>query len=494
MKPLCTLIVIAAALAAAAPASAEVTVEGSGEPAFTSSTNNTQWVRSHVPAGTDAYRLHISWYRDAVLVTDTRISAPTSGVYWIDWAGVATLEEGKTYAICVQGEYSFPNDSLYFPDGPSSCQSGANQGKRTSTTIDRTKPTTSIVAAGGAQFTKGQSIPLSIGFQDATAGPFPATWLCVQPGANPCDSGFTHKPECSVPAGGGKNTTFTCGVDASQLPDGPVTICAIGADAALPNNASSANQTGQASQANRSDAQCDTVVLDRQGPTLTVGASKTVALTGEQVAFSATASDSGSGVDATAFRWEFDAGTPVAAGASASHSFGQPGTYVVTFRAKDQVGNESVAQKTITVNEPPSDGPSIPNDPGTPSDPGTPNGPATPSEPAPGGPVTGDGRLASVQIGGVTVFVPKRVRLGSIKKLVLGARAEQAGKLTLRLARGKKVYSRLTVSLAPGDSSQKLRLPKGLKPGTYAVKIAFKATGAGWSAAGSAKVAFQRGK
>lgn len=48
-------------LAAAAPATAEVTVEGSGEPAFTSSTNNTQWVRAQVPSGTDGYRLHISW-------------------------------------------------------------------------------------------------------------------------------------------------------------------------------------------------------------------------------------------------------------------------------------------------------------------------------------------------------------------------------------------------------------------------------------------------
>jgi hypothetical protein len=223
------------------------------------------------------------------------------------------------------------------------------------------------------------------------------------------------------------------------------------------------------------------VVLDRQGPALSVDASKTVALAGEQVTFSATATDSGAGLDASASRWGFGDGTPELSGTSGSHSFDQPGTYVVTFRARDQLGNESVAQKTITVNAPPSNPP-------TPSLPGT---PATPNDPAPGGPVTGHG-LSSVQIGSVTVFVPKRVRLGSIKKLVLGARAEQAGKLTLRLTRGKKVYSRLTVSLAPGDSNQKLRLPRRLKAGTYAVKIAFKATGAGWSAAGSAKVAFNR--
>ena len=49
--------------------------------------------------------------------------------------------------------------------------------------------------------------------------------------------------------------------------------------------------------------------------------------------------------------------------------------------------------------------------------------------------------------------------------------------LTLRLTRGKKVYSRLTVGLAPGETTQRLRLPKGLKRGSYTVKIAFKRTG-----------------
>ena len=84
-----------------------------------------------------------------------------------------------------------------------------------------------------------------------------------------------------------KEHHFSCGVDASELPDGPVTVCAIAADAAVPNNPSSANQTGSASQANLSSSACDTVVLDRQGPSLALNASKTVVQTGEQVALSA---------------------------------------------------------------------------------------------------------------------------------------------------------------------------------------------------------------
>ena len=472
---------IIAALVAAAPAAAEVTVEGSGEPAFTNSTGNTQWVRWQAPGGSDDYRLRARYYRDNVLVSEVTWPAPASGTAWLDWNGVAALEEGRTYAICVTGEFSFPNDSLFFPDGANSCVNGANEGKRTSTTIDRTKPTTSLVAAAGAEFTKQQTIPLSIGFQDATAGPFPATFVCVTAGAGPCDSGFTLSPSCSVPGSGGKNTTFTCGVDVSQQPDGPVTVCAIAADSAVPNNASSANQTGNASQANRSDPKCDTVVLDRQGPTLSVDASETVARTGEQGAFSATATDSGAGLDSSTWRWGFGDGTPELAGGSVSHSFGQPGTYVVAFRAKDELGNESVAQKTITVD-------AAPGDPGTP---GTPSTPATPNDRAPGGAVTGRG-LASVQIGDVTVLLPKRVRLGRVKQLAFGTRTDEAGRLTLRLVRGRKVYSRLIIRLTPGEASQRLRLPKGLKAGTYSVKIAFKATGAGWSAAASAKVALER--
>jgi hypothetical protein len=90
------------------------------------------------------------------------------------------------------------------------------------------------------------------------------------------------------------------------------------------------------------------------------------------------------------------------------------------------------------------------------------------------------------------VVVPKGVRLGKVKQLVLSAHTEQRGVLTLRLTRGKKVYSKLTVRLAPGDSKHRLRLPKALKPGTYAVKIAFKPAGTSWSAAGTAKVVLRK--
>ena len=477
MKPLSALIAVVACLAVAGPAMAGVTVEGTGEPAFTNSTNNTQWIRWQAPGGTDSYRLRARYYRDNVQVSEVTWTVGASGTAWLDWNGVATLVHGSQYGICVTGEYSFPNDSLYFPDGPNSCTNGTNEGKRSYTTIDRSKPNASVALAGGAEFTKQETIPLSIGFQDDVAGPNPANFVCVAAGADPC-SGHQYLSDCSVPGGPGKNTTFSCGVDASQLPDGPVTVCAIAADAAVPNNPSSANQTGSPTQANLSNSQCDTVVLDRQGPSLAVNASKTVVQVGEQVALSPEASDSGSGLDSSASRWEFGDGTPaIASGGSVNHSFDQPGTYVVTFRAKDQAGNESTAQKSITVE-------AAPVDVTTPLGGGT----TTPG----GGTTTPGGALPGIQIGSIRLVVPKSVRLGRAKQLVLRAQAEKAGVLTLRLTRGKKVYSRLTVGVAPGETTQRLRLPKGLKRGSYAVKITFKQTGVSWSTAGTAKVTLRK--
>jgi len=298
---------------------------------------------------------------------------------------------------------SFPNDSLYFPDGPNSCSAGTMLGKRTYTTIDRSKPAVAVTAAGGAASTKESSIPVSIAFSDDVAGPFPSTWTCVTAGSDPCGQ-FDYSAACSVPGAPGKSTTFACSADASQLPDGPVTVCARSADASVPDNPASVTQTGTAAQANLSDAQCDTVTLDRSVPAP-------------------------------------DPGTP------------DPGT----------------------------------PDPGTP-DPGTPN----PGTPDPGTPNPGATPGAGLQIGSLTLLVPKRIELGKVRQLVVAANASQPGRLTLRLTRGTKVYSRLSVGLSAGKTKQRLRLPRRMAAGTYTVKIAFKASGAGWAATGTTKVSARR--
>ena len=119
---------------------------------------------------------------------------------------------------------------------------GHHAGRRTYTTIDRSKPSVSIAAAGGAATTKDGSIPVSVAFSDDVAGPYPSTWTCVTAGSDPCTQ-FDYSAACSVPGAPGKSTTFGCDVDASQLPDGPVTICVKAADASVPDNPSSADQS-----------------------------------------------------------------------------------------------------------------------------------------------------------------------------------------------------------------------------------------------------------
>ena len=89
-----------------------MTPEGTGEPAYTSSTQNTQWFRTTVPSGADDYRLKVSYYANNALVTTVTVNNATSGVFWANWSGVANLQHGGQYGICVQGEMSFPNDSL----------------------------------------------------------------------------------------------------------------------------------------------------------------------------------------------------------------------------------------------------------------------------------------------------------------------------------------------------------------------------------------------
>jgi len=390
LNPLSFLLVCAAALALAGPASAEVVPEGTGEPAYTSSTQNTQWFRTTVPSGIGSYRLKVSYYANNALVSEQTVNNVTSGVFWANWSGVANLQHGGQYGICVQGQYTFPNDSLWISDGPNSCSMGTMLGKRSYTTIDRSKPTVSIEAAGGDATAKQSSIPVQISFSDDVAGPYPANYMCVAAGTDPCQSN-QYSAACSVPGAPGTSTTFSCDVDAAQLPDGPVTVCVISADASVPDKPGSADQSGTSMNANHSDEKCDTVTLDRSVPT------------------------------------------------------------------------------------PPGD-PTPPSDPAQPSDP-------TPATPTPAG----------LRIGSLTVQVPKRVKIGRVRRLVVATHAGMAGRLTLQLTRGKRVYSRLSVSLAAGQTKQWLRLPKRLKAGTYTVKIAFRESGASWAANGGAKVALRRG-
>jgi hypothetical protein len=342
-----------------------------------------------VPSGTGSYRLKVSYYANNALASEQTVNNATSGVFWANWSGVANLQHGGQYSICVQGQYTMPNDSLWISDGPNSCSMGTMLGRRSHTTIDRSKPAVAVTAAGGDATTKSGSIPVSIAFSDDVAGPYPSTWTCVTAGSDPCTQ-FDFSADCSAPGTPGKSTTFSCTADASQLPDGPVTVCARSADASVPDNPSSATQTSSAAQANISEAQCDTVTARPERP-----------------------------------------------GAGPRHPrprHPRPG------RAESR------------------------HDPrhGRPSD----------RQPHPPGAQADQDRQGEA------------ARRGRSRRPGRAALAQPDPR--------QKVYSRLSVGLSEGQTKQRLRLPKRLKAGTYTVKIAFKASGAGWAATGTTKVSARR--
>src|SRR3954469_20564939 len=111
--------------AAAGPAAAQVQPAGTGEPAFTNSAQNTQWLEWPATSGADGYRVKYSYYENNALVADPTYDAPNGASnQWANWSGVKTLQHGGQYGICAQGYWSMPNDSLFIADGPNSCSMG----------------------------------------------------------------------------------------------------------------------------------------------------------------------------------------------------------------------------------------------------------------------------------------------------------------------------------------------------------------------------------
>ena len=482
---------VIAVVVPAAPASADVFVEGAGEPAFTKSNQNTQWVRWQAPSGVGAYRLRINYYENNALVKQETYNAPLTGTTTINWVGVrASLQEGSTYGICVEGQYQFPNDSLWFPDSYDSCDDGVFKGKRTSTTIDRTAPTTSVSVRGGAATTRDASLPVRIDFTDATAGANPANFVCVKPVSDPlaaCQAAgsFQQSAACSSPKAPGKSTAFECVADASGLPDGPVGVCVIAADASVPDNPTGPDQSGTATSANLSDAKCDTIVLDRAAPSVTITASSTAVTAGQAIAFAAKGTDATSGA-ASSISWDWADGTAAGSGDAVTHTFTQAGTYKVKARISDAAGNEGMGEVTVIVTAPPT--PPQDDDPSDPAPDDSPD--EQPVDPQPTNPQPAT--PGSVQ-GGLSVLVPKKFRVGTARRnLVIGTTADRAGVLSLQLVRKGRVIAAFKRSIEAGSAKRKLRLPRKPRVGRYTLKVSFSAGEAQAAATRSYRIEFVR--
>lgn len=480
-------LVASATLTALSPgsASAEVRPAGTGEPAFTNSAQNTQFFEwSAQPQGIDAYQVQYRYYANNAEVASPTVTYGTGpGSTWANWSGVQTLQHGGNYGICAQGRYSFDNDPMFFSDGPNSCSSGTMLGRRASTTIDRSKPTAALQLASGAAFVRDAKIPLSIAFADDVAGPFPATFLCLQTGGGPtgvCNTAggatFNYTPACSVPAGAGKSTTFSCTADFGTPPDGAVWACAVAADAAIPDNPSNANQSGTADKANLSAPSCDDVVVDRTPPAVSVAAASDTVTVGAAVEFQANASDATSGLP-EAPRWSWGDGSAETTGDSVTHSFAAPGTYEVTVTATDAAGNAGSAKRTITVTTPAGNEPPPPaggaGGGGGASDPGPSPGPG-PGTDTGGGIPTGSGTGAPTSPASLAVRAPRKAQTRA-RVLRVKLTGSAAGRVQLVLSRSGRVVARSGGAvLAARTKTWLLKLPAWLPAGRYKLAVTYR--------------------
>ncbi len=86
------------------------------------------------------------------------------------------------------------------------------------------------------------------------------------------------------------------------------------------------------------------------GPPILLGASVPhTASVGQAVSFAASFTDLWSGLGSAQPTWSFGDGSPGASGASASHTYAQPGVYTVTLGAKDALGSATSSTFQITV-------------------------------------------------------------------------------------------------------------------------------------------------
>ena len=446
-------------------AAAAVQPAGTGEPLYTNSAQNSQWFEWPATSGIGGYKVQYSYYENNTLFADPTVNPSPNGAsnVWANWSGVTTLQHGGQYGVCAQGSYTMPNDSMWISDGPNSCSMGTMLGRRAYTTIDRSKPSTSVALAGGAAATKDAKVAIQVNFADDVAGPFPANFMCFQFGgtSNVCDSNagfiYGYTSACSVPGGGGKSTTFTCTADFGSgdkpAPDGPVWACVIAADASIPDNPSGPNQSQSAEKANLSDAKCDGVLLDRKAPTVSIDGAAS-AKVGDLVAFGAQASDATSGV-AGSFDWSFGDNTGGATGESANHTFTAPGTYEVRVKTTDAAGNQGTATKVVTVSG--AGGGSTGG--------GSTGGGST------GGGSTGGGTSAAVQ-----VSAPRKLKARA-KSLPVTLTTDTAGKASFALVRSGRVVARGSKAIGAGTASYKLKLPRKAKAGKYVLKVTFTPTG-----------------
>jgi hypothetical protein len=100
----------------------------------------------------------------------------------------------------------------------------------------------------------------------------------------------------------------------------------------------------------------------------------------------------------------------------------------------------------------------------------------------------GGGSSSTVGIGAVDVVAPRSFTIGK-RTLLLAFTADNAGTANAALLKGSKVIAKKGARFGgPGTYTVKLNMPRKLKPGTYKLKVTFKANGAAKAATKTLKV------
>ena len=445
------------------------------EPAFTKTLTNSWFFNyTRVQGTTNEYFVCFTLRRNGVVIeTSNGTNGPgsqncTGNLYGSGATGdigpispdIQPLIVGATYEYCMS---DYRSSAVIYQFTSSACMA---------TTIDNTKPGITTYVNGTDVYTRSTQIFMHIDYADAYAFPYAANFGCIAVGgACTVNPATQYIAACSNPNFGfNRNNSFDCNATlASDTADGVIAFCAIAADAAIPDVPGNKNQSQPATSANLSDQSCGSVILDRTAPAASINASATSVKVGDLVNFSAQSSDATSGPN-NQYAWAWGDNTANGAGANASHTYTQPGTYEAKLTTADNAGNPAEAKKVITVN-PPSTGGGSGGSGGTVVT-------QPPTEKAIEQQVGGGGTQETT-LGGLEVLAPKRFKMRrNRRKLPLALTSTGPGKFNVALSLRRKVVARgaATVTRA-GRFGFNLKLPAKMKAGRYKLKLTFKPTG-----------------
>lgn len=403
---------------------------------------------------------------------------PTSGNYGAMPFTVSTvLDDGVNYVFCALDYNQWP--FIWHSLGPTSCEG---------TRIDRNKPSVQV-SPTGAGTTNNPTLPFRIDYGDPTSPPWPANYRCIKANS-PCTGSdtFNYDPNCSVPAGNG--LVFFCNLEAASAPDARYYLCAAASDSAIPDNPSGTNQFVVGSRpvnsgdSNISDFHCNSILLDRVAPQVSIAPSATTVTVGDLVNFSASATDDSSGL-AGGYAWNFGDNTPGDSGPSVSHTYTQIGTFQARVTTQDAAGNAGTSNVNITVKA---------AAPGSGGGSGSGGTVGTPPSAGQIGSQVGGGGTQKTTVGGLRVVAPKRLstrvckgrgrrrKCSRLKTLPLSLSPDDAGRVDVALVRGSRVLAKASATFRfAGTYGLKMRLPRNLKAGRYSLRITYTPRSAGAS-------------